>query len=591
MTKIKEVQKILGIEDDIQKLNQIINFCRDNYNIAHSKTYNLAVSGIEICERLNFSSEKNILEIYRAFFLWHNNEPQKALSIIYSISEKLLANKNYLEFSLGVLITSLIEWAKGEVEVAFNTINQAFDELKNKKNTKVAIIRLNWTLGVFYFDLDEIEDSFYHYQLSKNSLDHESDFSLVAYINIGLASIYKKKLELEKASILFKETLLYSQTNAIWMVEARCFHELGMLEQINENCDKAYSLFSKSYEIRVANNAGPAIVSSLISMAQIDIVNKNFTNAEIKLLQALEISQEKNLKPKISVLMQQLSIIKEEQSNHKESLYYLKKHYELEEQLKNIVKNNKNAYLQLNYKVQKAARELEREKELGLLQASFVSTASHQFRTPLAVIQSNTELLLMLIGSIDNQEVEKYAKVTNRISSAISKMTDLMDEVLVLGKLTSGNVNSAPEELYLVEFCNVLVQQFNSIQEDGRILELEIVGEPYIVNLDSKLLEHTLSNLISNAFKYSLGKDNPELRIHFNSKELILSVRDYGIGIPEEEQLNLFEPFFRADNAAEIKGTGLGLSIAKEYVEINKGTISVKSIEGKGSCFEITFKR
>ena len=591
MTKIKEVQKILGIEDDIQKLNQIINFCRDNYNIAHSKTYNLAVSGIEICERLNFSSEKNILEIYRAFFLWHNNEPQKALSIIYSISEKLLANKNYLEFSLGVLITSLIEWAKGEVEVAFNTINQAFDELKNKENTKVAIIRLNWTLGVFYFDLDEIEDSFYHYQLSKNSLDHESDFSLVAYINIGLASIYKKKLELEKASILFKETLLFSQTNAIWMVEARCFHELGMLEQINENCDKAYSLFSKSYEIRVANNAGPAIVSSLISMAQIDIVNKNFTNAEIKLLQALEISQEKNLKPKISVLMQQLSIIKEEQSSYKESLYYLKKHYELEEQLKNIVKNNKNAYLQLNYKVQKAARELEREKELGLLQASFVSTASHQFRTPLAVIQSNTELLLMLIGSIDNQEVEKYAKVTNRISSAISKMTDLMDEVLVLGKLTSGNVNSAPEELYLVEFCNVLVQQFNSIQEDGRILELQIVGEPYIVNLDSKLLEHTLSNLISNAFKYSVGKDNPELRIHFNSKELILSIRDYGIGIPQEEQLHLFEPFFRADNAAEIKGTGLGLSIAKEYVEINKGSIVAKSILGKGSCFEITFKR
>jgi len=591
LTKIKEVQKILGIEDDIQKLNQIINFCRDNYNIAHSKTYNLAVSGIEICERLNFSSEKNILEIYRAFFLWHNNEPQKALSIIYSISEKLLANKNYLEFSLGVLITSLIEWAKGEVEVAFNTINQAFDGLKNKENTKVAIIRLNWTLGVFYFDLDEIEDSFYHYQLSKNSLDHESDFSLVAYINIGLASIYKKKLELEKASILFKETLLFSQTNAIWMVEARCFHELGMLEQINENCDKAYSLFSKSYEIRVANNAGPAIVSSLISMAQIDIVNKNFTNAEIKLLQALEISQEKNLKPKISVLMQQLSIIKEEQSSYKESLYYLKKHYELEEQLKNIVKNNKNAYLQLNYKVQKAARELEREKELGLLQASFVSTASHQFRTPLAVIQSNTELLLMLIGSIDNQEVEKYAKVTNRISSAISKMTDLMDEVLVLGKLTSGNVNSAPEELYLVEFCNVLVQQFNSIQEDGRISELQIVGEPYIVNLDSKLLEHTLSNLISNAFKYSVGKDNPELRIHFKSKELILSVRDYGIGIPQEEQLHLFEPFFRADNAAEIKGTGLGLSIAKEYVEINKGSIVAKSILGKGSCFEITFKR
>ena len=591
MNKIKGVKKISGEKDDIEKLNQIINFCRDNYNIAHDKTYSLAKSGIEICEKLTLSAEKNILETYLAFFLWHNNEPQKSLSIIYSISEKLLANKNYLEFSLGVIITSLIEWAKGEVELAFNTINQAFEELKNQENTKVAIIRLNWTLGVFYFDLDEIEDSLRHYQLSKNSLDHETDFSVVAYINIGLATVYKKKLELEKAEKLFEEILVYSQTNNIWMVEARSYHELGMLEQLKENFDKAYRLFSKSYEIRLANNARPAMVTSLISMAQIDIVKKNFSNAEIKLLQALEISKEKNLKPKTSILMLQLSGIKEEQFKHKESLYYLKKHYELEKELKNVIKNNKNAYLQLNYKVQKTAKELEREKELSLLKTSFVSTASHQFRTPLAVIQSNTELLLMFLSKIDNHELERVKKVTDRITGQIAKMTDLMEEVLVLGKLTSGNVHYEAKELNLLEFCNVLIQQFNAIQEDGRILEFKIIGETYNVKLDSKLLGHTLTNLISNAFKYSVGKENPELSIHFKAKEVVLSVKDYGIGISKNEQLHLFEPFYRADNATDIKGTGLGLSIAKEYVEINKGNILVKSVLGEGSCFEIIFKR
>ena len=591
MNKIKGVKKISGEKDDIEKLNQIINFCRDNYNIAHDKTYSLAKSGIEICEKLTLSAEKNILETYLAFFLWHNNEPQKSLSIIYSISEKLLANKNYLEFSLGVIITSLIEWAKGEVELAFNTINQAFEELKNQENTKVAIIRLNWTLGVFYFDLDEIEDSLRHYQLSKNSLDHETDFSVVAYINIGLATVSKKKLELEKAEKLFEEILVYSQTNNIWMVEARSYHELGMLEQLKENFDKAYRLFSKSYEIRLANNARPAMVTSLISMAQIDIVKKNFSNAEIKLLQALEISKEKNLKPKTSILMLQLSGIKEEQFKHKESLYYLKKHYELEKELKNVIKNNKNAYLQLNYKVQKTAKELEREKELSLLKTSFVSTASHQFRTPLAVIQSNTELLLMFLSKIDNHELERVKKVTDRITGQIAKMTDLMEEVLVLGKLTSGNVHYEAKELNLLEFCNVLIQQFNAIQEDGRILEFKIIGETYNVKLDSKLLGHTLTNLISNAFKYSVGKENPELSIHFKAKEVVLSVKDFGIGISKNEQLHLFEPFYRADNATDIKGTGLGLSIAKEYVEIIKGNILVKSVLGEGSCFEIIFKR
>jgi signal transduction histidine kinase len=366
---------------------------------------------------------------------------------------------------------------------------------------------------------------------------------------------------------------------------------LGILEQINKNYDKAYSLFSKSYEIRAENNAMPAVVSSLISLAQIDNVKKNFSEAEIKLLQALEISEDKNLKPKISALMLLLSGIREKQCKYKESLADLKKHYAPEQEIKNIVKNNKNAYLQLNYKVQKAAKELEHEKEIGLLKTSFVLTASHQFRTPLTIIQSNAELLLMLVGRIDNQEIEKYKKVTGRITGEITKMTEMMDNILVLGKSTSGNVHYNPQELDLVEFCKTIINQFNLIQEDGRILEFETVGEPYTIILDSKLLGHTLSNLISNAFKYSSGQDNPELTIFFKPKELMISIKDYGIGIPKKENSNLFQPFFHATNATQIKGTGLGLSIAKEYIDINKGLISVKSIFGEGCCIEIAFKR
>ena len=100
-----------------------------------------------------------------------------------------------------------------------------------------------------------------------------------------------------------------------------------------------------------------------------------------------------------------------------------------------------------------------------------------------------------------------------------------------------------------------------------------------------------MSNLISNAFKYSEGKKNPDLTIHFKPNELVVSIKDYGIGIPEEEFPKLFQPFFRANNVTEIKGTGLGLSIAKEYVEINKGQIAVQSTLGEGSCFEMRFKK
>jgi signal transduction histidine kinase len=239
----------------------------------------------------------------------------------------------------------------------------------------------------------------------------------------------------------------------------------------------------------------------------------------------------------------------------------------------------------------KLKKSLIKEKELGQLKASFVTVASHQFRTPLAVIQSNTELLEMLNNIGKKQKPEKYAKVTNRITSAISKMTALMDDVLTLGKLTSGKVLYSPQHLDLVIFCKKLAEEYDSVQIDGRSINVVTEGEAYKVYLDAKLLEHTLSNLISNAFKYSTGKENPELRIHYKPTEVVISVKDYGMGIPKEEQLHLFEPFFRADNVTEIQGTGLGLSIAKEYVEVNKGTISAKSILGEGSCFKIIFKK
>jgi signal transduction histidine kinase len=228
---------------------------------------------------------------------------------------------------------------------------------------------------------------------------------------------------------------------------------------------------------------------------------------------------------------------------------------------------------------------------LGLLKTSFVSTASHQFRTPLAVIQSNTELLEIFVNNAGKEELEKYAKVTGRITGAIAKMTSLMDDVLILGKLTSEHFTCEQIEFDLVEFCNELIERFNSIQDDGRILNFKILGEPCNVSLDPKLLTHSLSNLVSNAFKYSFGKANPELVIHFSTKELVISVNDCGIGIPKIEISNLFQPFFRASNVTEIKGTGLGLSIAKEYVEMNKGQITVQSILGEGSYFNITFKK
>ena len=259
--------------------------------------------------------------------------------------------------------------------------------------------------------------------------------------------------------------------------------------------------------------------------------------------------------------------------------------------LENSLTKEKERTIALISSEKKLKKSIIKEKELGQLKASFVTVASHQFRTPLAVIQSNAQLLEIFNNMDKKQEPKKYAQATGRITAAIANMTALMDDVLTLGKLTSGKVPYSPEEIDLVGLCTQMAEDFNTVQLDGRTIDFATAGEAYMVALDAKLLNHSLSNLISNAFKYSKGKENPELRVDFKPTELVLSVRDYGLGIPEEEHLHLFEPFFRADNVTNIQGTGLGLSIAKEYVEVNKGTISAKSVLGEGSCFEIKFKK
>ncbi|MFT5821157.1 MAG: PAS domain S-box-containing protein [Crocinitomix sp.] len=235
-------------------------------------------------------------------------------------------------------------------------------------------------------------------------------------------------------------------------------------------------------------------------------------------------------------------------------------------------------------------RSLEKEKELGDLKSRFVATASHQFRTPLAVIQASIGILDMQKDLLDKQFQPKFDKVYNRIIGQISRMTNLMDEVLILGKINDGKIKPTFKQVDLISLCNGISKNYNEIQQDNRIMQIEVTGNINTVLLDEKLFEQALSNLISNAFKYSVGRQSPIMTISFMTKVVCISIKDYGVGIPDTDLPLLFEPFYRASNVHEISGTGLGSSIAKEYIELNGGTIRVNSDLKEGSEFIITLK-
>lgn len=234
---------------------------------------------------------------------------------------------------------------------------------------------------------------------------------------------------------------------------------------------------------------------------------------------------------------------------------------------------------------------LEKEKELGALKSRFVATASHQFRTPLTVIQSSMGILSMQKDLMDERLKPSFEKAYNQIRTQIGRMTDLMNDVLILGKINAGNVKPVFESVNLVPLCQEIIDNYNQIQKDSRKMDLEVQGKSFNIDLDSSLIAHAISNLVSNAFKYSIGKEEPKMSISFAKESLTVSVKDKGLGIPQKELEQLFEPFYRATNVSDLIGTGLGTSIAKEYIELNHGEIEVVSELNKGSEFILKFNK
>jgi signal transduction histidine kinase len=183
-----------------------------------------------------------------------------------------------------------------------------------------------------------------------------------------------------------------------------------------------------------------------------------------------------------------------------------------------------------------------------------------------------------------------FEKINKRIVGQISRMTNLMDQVLILGKINEDIVKPILEPTDLVELCKSISKTYDKIQLDGREIKLAVNGRPETIMLDTKLMQEALSNLISNALKYSINKPSPLVTIKFNKNDVQISIKDEGMGIPEGDLIHIFEPFYRASNVADLSGTGLGTVITKEYIELNGGTITVKSELNKGSEFIIKFK-
>ena len=228
----------------------------------------------------------------------------------------------------------------------------------------------------------------------------------------------------------------------------------------------------------------------------------------------------------------------------------------------------------------------EKERDLNQLKTRFVSMASHEFRTPLSSIQLSASLINKYVVKQDTESVEKH---TSKIKNAINNLTTILNDFLSLEKLEAGKVEVNPQIFDIFTFAEEIAEEMQLMTKQKQIIVYEHKGSTRNVFLDQNLLRNCIINLISNAIKYS-GEDT---MIQFNSilseAELIIDIKDNGIGIPATEINNLFEPFFRAHNTGDIPGTGLGLNIVKRYVGLMNGTCTCNSEQNIGTTFRLHF--
>jgi PAS domain S-box-containing protein len=234
--------------------------------------------------------------------------------------------------------------------------------------------------------------------------------------------------------------------------------------------------------------------------------------------------------------------------------------------------------------VEEIRRALAKEKDLNILKTRFISMISHEFRTPLTAIMLSTDLLRRYSDQWSDEDKSKHF---DRIQKTVLRMTQLMESVLTIGRMEAGKFDFQPESMDLHSYCRSLAESIEFTASGKVKIKFYYSGNCNDPMIDENLIGLILSNLLNNAVKYSPHGKDVHFEVTCNQSHASFVVKDHGIGIPEKDQKNLFNTFYRASNVGSISGYGLGLNIVKRCVEAHKGDIFVQSEENQGTTFTV----
>jgi len=518
-------------------------------------------------------------------------------------------------------------------------------ELRIENNiTKKLAYSLN-NIGAIYSKYGNYSEALeYHKKAMQAAIDHNDDYNyLVALINTGLD--YSLLKDYDNSVKYYQKALDESIKQGNKTLQSHALERMSAVYLDQSNPSKAKPLLMDALKLAKQNGNKYDIASFSNSLGNIYLKEKKYNAAHLLFVEALKISKEISAS-KVEAEAYKLltayyySIHDSEKSfayqklfdTKRDSLYKnevelkianLKNRFELDRKLeelkqKEIELNNSKEEsvlrLQIIYAVgvvgiilfilvlyifilyqkikiknqqirlseEKVKQLLEQEKELGVLKTQLISMVSHEFRTPLAIIMSNAQLLRKYKKSMDDEMRDETLKF---IESGVENMASMMRNFEVLDNNTILVFN--PERVDISSLLTTLAHELQSLTNYGGRIKISNDLNLKSAIVDKRLITHIVRNLLINALKFSNGK---QIEFEFTNKlgQIILSVKDKGIGMSAEDVSKIFDNFHRGSNVKNIGGTGVGMSVVKRCVDLHNGKIEIESKLGKGTRIKVT---
>lgn len=587
---------------------------------------------LEISENNNFTEQRSDALVNIGYNYWQKGDFEKAaeyqhmnLKLARDIGDSMRVGNSYI--GLGGILSQQGEYTKAMKY--FTLASERFLESENFRGYRVAISNI----GYIQRSLENYDSAISYYKKSDSISGILDDISGKASANYNLSVVYKNTGQLDSALLYNRRGReLYEKLGSRKRI-SYCYFTLGEIHRKKEDLTQALEAYKESLKLSRAIDDSVQIGYSSMAVADIYNLLENDEESIVHLDNAKVVAQRMQLDILAMDVHERLAERQAKSGNFKgaydnlqqfvvlkDSLYTKEKRelgseieakYQNEQKTREIAllasekelqslqlskrKNERNgtiiiaifilllAILVYNqYRIkQKANREL---KALNELKSNFFANISHEFRTPLTLIQGPIEHLEQ------NPEEKLHKGDIKMIRRNTNKVLGLVNQLLDLSRIDEGKLQIKPTEGDLFKCLRTAAASFNSHAAQRNMdYRVKVPNEPLWASFDRDKLEKVIYNLLSNAFKFSEDGELVGFEVSYPGEELFVQVFDSGLGIAEDKLPFIFDRFYQVDGSVtkDREGSGIGLSLSKDLVELMDGTITVSSEEGKGTYFTV----